>query len=143
MSLILVILISSLEIRILPQPKQKMPIPGPDIQKTRLFKIEVELGGVEVGKNLVFGGRVVEPDGAYVGGVGGVVGEFGRIEGVPAERVRKVNELMNRQRYGELEVRNGRRGRIGQCRAYPTSPLFPVGRVPDGWVLVVPVKPSL
>jgi hypothetical protein len=39
---------------------------------------------VQESKDFVFGGRVVEPDGAEVGGVGGVVGDFGFVEGVPA-----------------------------------------------------------
>lgn len=33
---------------------------------------------------LLFGAGVVEPDCAFVGGVGGVVCELGRVEGVPA-----------------------------------------------------------
>lgn len=44
-------------------------------------------GGEEV-EDLGFGVGVVEPDGANVGGVGGVVREFGRVEAVPAVRWR-------------------------------------------------------
>lgn len=43
-------------------------------------------GGGEEVDDLGFRVRVVEPDGALVGGVGGVVGEFGCVEGVPAVR---------------------------------------------------------
>lgn len=43
-------------------------------------------GGGEEVDDLGLGVRVIEPDGAFVGGVGGVVGEFGGVEGVPASR---------------------------------------------------------
>lgn len=50
---------------------------------------------MEEGEDFVFGGGVVEPDGAEVGGVGGVVGDFGFIEVVPAVRWRNVSMMCN------------------------------------------------
>ena len=72
-----------------------MPIPRPDIQKARPLNIKPKLWGVQESEDFVFGGRVVEPDGAEVGGVGGVVGDFGIIEVVPAVRWWNVSMICN------------------------------------------------
>lgn len=48
--------------------------------------------GVEEGEGFGFGVGVVEPDGAFIFGVGGVVGEFGGVQVVPAGVVREEND---------------------------------------------------
>lgn len=71
-----------------------MAIPRPQIQKTGCCGVEpCERGGAEEGDQLVFGGGVVEPDCAFVGGVGGVVGGFAGVEGVPAVGVLELGCL--------------------------------------------------
>jgi hypothetical protein len=41
--------------------------------------------GIQEGYDFVFGVRVVEPNGSFVGGIRRVVGEFGGVKVVPAE----------------------------------------------------------
>lgn len=55
---------------------------------------------VEELENLGFGVGVVEPDGAFVFGVGGVVGQFGCVEGVPARVFRLVRKRQGGGRFG-------------------------------------------
>jgi hypothetical protein len=70
-----------------------MSIASANIQETRRIYREAQVGGVKVLQDLLLGGGVVEPDGADVGRVGGVVRDFGGVEGFPAGRTTSVGWL--------------------------------------------------